>query len=490
MRVTTVLAVVFAVAACQRPQNPPDGGSSPPAPPPPTGVRVVDMIPASLSGETSQDAEPFLTTFASTPNILAASAFTPNPGGPASTTAPIYVSDDGGNTWSLRNTLPSNVQTADITHAGGQSPALYATILSTPSIALKDLETNDVLSATTMTQDATRPNVDQPFVRAIRVANTDRLYVGINDFAAPPPDGRTATVDVSLNGGATFTSRRIESRNTLGQNGPSIRPAVAHNNTVYVAYFGWRSNAGDTITSDVVVARDDNGATGTTPFRDLRDPSDNQPGRLVATGRTIVFSNEPTLGQERIGSTLSLAVDAARSDTVYIAWADKVGSGDIQTVHVRRSTDRGATWSNDLRTLPNTTNPSLAVAADGTVGLLYQQLTGTGSASRWVNRFEQSRDGFATHQDLVLATVPASTPALQFLPYLGDYNMLLTRGGGGGHEFLGIFSAANTPDPANFPSGVGFQRRVNQATHQLLDGSGSPVDVSIDPFFFSVPVMP
>src|SRR6266480_3955692 len=226
MRATTILVAVL-VAACRRGGgNPPPPPSPPPPspPPPPAGVRVVDMIPASLSGETWQDAEPFLTTFASNPNILAASAFTPNPGGPASTTAPIYV-----------------------------------TILSTPSIALKDLETSDVLSATAMTQDATRPNVDQPFVRAIRAANTDRLYVGINDFAAP--NGRTATVDVSLNGGATFTSRRTESRNTLGQNGPSIRPAVAQNNTVYVAYFGWRSNAGDTITSDVVVARDDTGAT-------------------------------------------------------------------------------------------------------------------------------------------------------------------------------------------------------------------------------------
>src|SRR5947208_1950165 len=114
------------------------------------------MVPASLSGETWQDAEPFLTTFASNPNILAASAFTPNPGGPASTTAPIYVSDDGGNTWSLRNTLPSNVQTADITHAGGESPALYATILSAPSIALKDLETNDVVSPATTTAPPAR----------------------------------------------------------------------------------------------------------------------------------------------------------------------------------------------------------------------------------------------------------------------------------------------------------------------------------------------
>src|SRR5436309_5252016 len=188
MRATTLrAAAAFVVAACRRP----NGAPSPPPPPPPPGVRVVDMIPASLSGETWQDAEPFLTTFASNPNLLAASAFTPNPGGPASTTAPIYVTGDSGNTWSLRNTLPSNVQTADITHAGGESPALYATILSTPSIALKDLETNDVLSATTMTQDATRPNVDQPFVRAIRHACTDRIYFGINDCATATC--RTAT---------------------------------------------------------------------------------------------------------------------------------------------------------------------------------------------------------------------------------------------------------------------------------------------------------
>src|SRR6266700_7623365 len=116
MRATTFLAAVaFRVAACRRPPNPPDGApapSPPPPPPPAPGVRVVDMIPASLSGETWQDAEPFLTTFASNPNILAASAFTPNPGGPASTKAPIYVSDDGGNTCALRNTLRSDAQTA------------------------------------------------------------------------------------------------------------------------------------------------------------------------------------------------------------------------------------------------------------------------------------------------------------------------------------------------------------------------------------------
>ena len=474
-----VIAVAVALCvACEAPV--------PQAPPGKlAGVRVVDLIPVSLSGETWQDAEPFLALYVSNPQLLAASAFTPNPGGSTSATAPIFVSNDGGDSWTLRNTLPSQLQTADITHAGGGSPpVLYAGILKVPGFPLNELKTVDFFSPATMTLQASRADIDQPFVRATEVASADRVYVGLNDFDAP--DGRTATVDVSLNGGTTYTARRIETRNTLGQNGPSIRPAVAQDRTVYVAYFGWRSQTGSDVTSDVVVVRDDSGASGATPFRDLLDPSDHLPGRLVATHVTIPWSNAPTLGQERIGSTLSIAVDALHSDNVYVAWADRVGTGDIYTVHVRRSTDRGATWSGDLRALTNATDASLAVSTNGTVGLLYQQVTGAGSASRWVTRLEQSKDGFATHQDVVLATVPATTPPFQFLPYIGDYNGLLTRGS----QFLGIFSANNTPDSANFPQGVVYQRRVDFATHRLLDGSGAAVAVSIDPFFFSVPVLP
>src|SRR5207245_8957909 len=113
--------------------------------------------------------------------------------------------------------------------------------------------------------------------------------------------------------------------------------------------------------------------------------------------------------------------------------------------------------------LTNATDASLAVSSNGTVGLLYQQVTGAGDASRWVTRLEQSRDGFATHQDVVLATVPATTPTFQFLPYIGDYNCLLRRG----NQLLGIFSANNMPDSANFPQGVVYQRRVAFATPPL-----------------------
>src|SRR5437762_5474791 len=98
--------------ACQEPER-----QMPPAKL--AGGRVVDLIPLSLSGESWQDAEPFLALYASNPKLMAASAFTPNPGGSASATAPIFVSDDGGDSWTLRNTPPTRRRTPIITKPVG-----------------------------------------------------------------------------------------------------------------------------------------------------------------------------------------------------------------------------------------------------------------------------------------------------------------------------------------------------------------------------------
>src|SRR5690242_8433019 len=131
------------------------------------GVRVVDMVPATLSGETNQDAEPFLAVHPTNRGIMVASVFTPNPAGPSSTTAPIYVTQDSGKTWALRATVPSAVQTADMTEAfdGGNGDLFAGILQSTGSLSLTELITHDALSTTTMTVQASRANVDQPFTR-------------------------------------------------------------------------------------------------------------------------------------------------------------------------------------------------------------------------------------------------------------------------------------------------------------------------------------
>jgi len=493
----TLLVIIAGILLIEREPPPktviggdglPSAGTLSPVYAAPIHVKLVDLIPASLSGETNQDSEPFLAVQATNPQVMVASAFTPNPVS-SSSNAPVYVSQDGGNSWVLNAITPVPRMTCDITHAmptGENHPRgdLHAgTLACAASITLDESESNDVSSGAVMNVQSTRSNVDQPFVRALAISNSDHIYVGVNDFNQP--NGHTATVDVSVDGGVTYKSLSIESRNTAGQDGPSVRPAVAPDNTVYAAFFGWRKFNGTTATSDVVVVRDDAGGTGPNPFQALRDPSDKLPGRLVVKGVSIPWSNAPTLGQERIGSTLSIAVDPNNSSTVYIGWADHGRKGDIYTLHVRRSTDRGVTWSKaDLpqTTISNATNIALAVANNGVVGTLYQQL----SAGRWVTHVVQSHDGFATAQDLILANVPADTPVQQFLPYLGDYDYLLSVG----NEFRGVFCANNSPELANFPQGVTYQRVADFSTTTLTDGSGNRVAVSIDPFYFSVPVIP
>jgi len=215
-------------------------------------------------------------------------------------------------------------------------------------------------------------------------------------------------------------------------------------------------------------------------------------------------------GQQRIGGTISIAVDPKNSSVVYLAWGD-AQPGSFLTIHVRRSTDRGVTWSpQDLLTIPNATNAALAIAqvipvidplrgkgrrkkAGGApiilpprtvIGLLYQQTRGTGAAQRWVTHLRRSPDG-VNWSDLILADTPATTPVKTFDPYLGDYDHLVAVQ----NVFFGIFSANNTPNIANFPNGVKYQRNANFTTHQLLNvDNHTPVAASIDPFFFRLPI--
>jgi hypothetical protein len=377
-------------------------------------VSVVNMVPASLSGETNQDSEPFLAVNPDFPQRMVGTAFTPNPAG-CGTTAPVYVSLNKGLSWILNNVLPSCspvTGTGDVTVAGASAATgnkLYGGILAIPgSLLLKELTAADFSASAVMTVLNSRSSVDQPFVQARRMSSADHVFVGNNDFGAAP---QTATVDVSANGGATWNSVRIDKRTTTcGQDWPSIRPAAAPNGTVYAAFFHCTNWNGSVATVDVVVVRDDSWGTGATPFTALVGAG-GVAGVQVVTNVAIPWVNGPALGNQRIGSTLSLAVDPSNSDIVYVGWADRVGTGDIYTIHVRRSTDRGVTWSGDLLTVTNATNVALAIGSNGTVAALYQQVTGSGASQRWVTSLVQTNSAFAKRRYTVLATVPANVPA-------------------------------------------------------------------------------
>jgi hypothetical protein len=462
-------------------------------------VTVVNMIPKALSGETNQDSEPNLAVNPNNPLQMAGSAFTPNPSG--GSFAPIYVSSDGGQTWSLNAIVPgaSSFPTFDITlKFGGTSNVLYGGIIRADNTTLALLRTSNYVGASPMTVLLSRaPSAsglidDQPWVQATTAAGVpgtpDRLYVASNDQLTSP---KSAHVDQSLDaataappagfttGGITIASRSAAG----GQDGPSVRPAIHSSGRIYVAYFNWTAfSAASNITSDIVVARDDNWGSGGSPYQALIDSGDHLAGVRVVTGVTIPWRNSSFLGQERVGSHLSIAVDPTNSSIVYVAWCDFPSGTTTYTIHVRKSTDAGVTWSADVRSVANGISPALAVNASGHVGFLYQTLTTGGT--RWETHCEISKDGFATAPTVVvLANTPSATPVAAFHPYLGDYIYLTAVG----TTFYGIFSANNTPDNANFPSGVTYQRNANFTTHQLLNvDNATPVAVSIDPFFFSI----
>jgi len=446
-------------------------------------VTVVNMIPNSLSNESGRDSEPNVSATFLDPLRIAASVFTPDPLG--SGNAPIYISDDGGNTWNLIVKLPGGNKTGDTTlRFVGGSNVLYAGILRLDNADLNILRDANYTLPGLMTVLVDKTNDDQPYVEGGTVlagpgTGSDRVYVGENDFAAP--SGRTATVDFSLDAAtapppANFvTANPIETRGTVGQDGPPTRPAVHLDGTVYALYMGWRSGT----TTDVVVVRDDNWASGAAPFTALVDGGDGLAGVRVVTGvaRTPLGN---LLGTQRVGGQCAIAVDPRNSSVVYIAWADGT-TGANQTIHVRRSTDRGVTWSAaDLATVATATNPALAINSHGAVGFLYQQLHNPGTGDRWQTHFQYTSDGFGSVTDLILADLPDNKGSYTGPNPIGDYAGLIAVG----KNFYGVFCGFNTPDNANFPNGVAYQRNANFATHELTDLANNLVVASIDPFFF------
>jgi hypothetical protein len=361
--------------------------------------------------------------------------------------APVFISSDGGQSWSLNSIVPSQTITGDISVAF--SPAsnfFYAGILRFPPLVPKTtrlsiLRAKDVATTETMEVLEDRTGPDEPFLigGASAKGGSDRVYVGDNDLRS---SSTTSTVDACLGAAqakAKFKSRRVDAVGGPGQNGPQVRPACHADGTVYVAFYRWLTQTGDweantlVVAADVLVVRDDKGASGATAFSDLKE-TDGSIGKRVALGATFPFqiTGQGVPGQQRRGGDLVIAVDPNNSSVVYLAWAS-VDTGTGYTLHLRRSDDRGRTWSaNDLRSINEAINPALAVNSKGQIGFAYQQLTGDGASQRWVTHFRCNQDAaLANWDDIVLATVPANSPSVAyptgFDPYIGDYIGMVRR---------------------------------------------------------------
>lgn len=495
-----LLTYDHAYVAAKKPLRPrPAESTQPVGPPQPillrtrTRFRVINMVPNDRSNETQQDSEPNLAVDPDNVNHMIGSAFTLNATG-ALDTAPIYGSTDGGSTWTHRNIVPSaNGGTSDISlKFASRGHTLYTgTLRGGALFEMNILRSADPFSGALMTTLVTRGNnasrEDQPYVTALTTlvsgSDRDRVFVANNNLGVA--DGRTATVDRSANARtaaapAGFANAVIEARNTNGQDRPSIRTAAHSSGVVYGLFARTTASSGTNRTCDVTVVRDDNFGIGATPFTNLTGAGGNA-GVLVATGVNMPFINAPALGQNRLGSHMSITVDPSNSAIVYIAWTDRTGTTGT-VLHARRSINSGVDWSADLLTVTNALNPALAINSAGVVGCLYQQLV----TGRWETHFRRTTTG-TTWSDVILSNTPDNSPAPDFQPYLGDYCDLMSVG----QSFYGVFSATNAPILANFPQGVTYQRNANFSTNQLRNLTNTAnVNPSIDPFFFAAEQVP
>src|SRR5262249_53167407 len=145
-------------------------------------------------------------------------------------------------------------------------------------------------------------NNHQPWVRT---GPSDHVYVAFNDLGRfnPPGDGGTASVNLSTDGGASYTTVILDRVGaSAGQDDPAVRLAV-NGDRVYAVFDRWTSTVesganGSRYNSDLVIVRsDDGGADGFTAV--------GAGGNGVTAATHIgVFSNVQdtplTIGRERI----------------------------------------------------------------------------------------------------------------------------------------------------------------------------------------------
>lgn len=445
-------------------------------------VIVVDIIPKVLSGETNTNSELNLGVNPADPLQIVASAYLPEPmGGKMSV---IFISRDGGESWSCRSTVPMKEVICDFTvrfggllyfaalHRG-QTSEFEMVIGRSSELARKPLET----------LFQSQSWLDQPYVAAATINKRDGVFVG----GAKLLKGRgigTATIDRSLDGAGhspntSFVRIPIEFK-PRAIDSSEIRPANSVDGEIVYAVFNRLTSEGaGTRVGDVVLVRDDHGGNSHPPFAALRDKS-GTPGLAVVKHRT--FAWDELLGRDRLGGDLAIAVDPQHPRIVYLVWGELLQAQPV--LHVIRSDDGGSTWSIPLRTVINVKNPGLAVNANRTLAFLYQEVVASQSGEEtWITNLELTKDDFKSVDTMTLSRFPVSEIEIHNgQPQLGDYLCLLAVR----DDFYGIFPASNVPNDSRFDCGVTFQRCVDRKAGKLLGLDGKKVDPSIDPFFFRV----
>src|SRR4051794_37892196 len=431
---------------------------------------VVSNTNANLTNtDTANDGEPSIAIDPNNTNQIAISAFS----GSWGANAPAWQSTDGGNTWTEQFSIPVP---PGIPGAVG-CPCDQALDFDRSSRVSGTFLVSDIFSGTTTnagmsgswswlldgmgvaqrTNGVTTSGIDQPWLLVNRdptTATQDNVYVAYDELTS-----NSERVAVSLGTNPPNFVRDNLSGNTGGGFvNPGHRLAVDPRNGAVYSLWQVRAGGGDDSTHNISYRLNrstDGGQTWTL--------NGNGGGIAVATGdstqacvsgcaspctnNTFKFGTVNAL----LGGVLHAAVDPSNSD-VYYVYGNRDSSTDNNRLAIRRLTDNGSGGLNVGAEVFVTGQvqaalPSVAVASDGTVGVLFTQFDGLSPMSSIpmfsVHLVLSSDQGQTFPIDLVLENFLSSATdnGACRQRVLGDYQQVKAVG----TTFFGVFTGNGVP---------------------------------------------
>ena len=378
-----------------------------------TGVFTIDT---SLSSSSGGGSEPSIAVNPVNPNQIAITRF----GASWNGNSDMLFSTNGGTTWTNQSTIPAPPGVAgtagcpcDQTIDFGQDGVLYGTFLTcTPDGSGGCSATTVVSGSTTNPASAaswqwngaqltsgSRTNADQPWLLSNRdTANAGQtdVYVAYDDFGGGP-DARVAG-----SFGATplnFTVDNIAGTESPLTTNPGLRLAADPNNgTMYALYEQSSGSSQPKSVTYRINRSNDGGATWT--LNGNTDgivvdtvSSDQAPGFKFGTVNAL------------LGGVDHAAVDPTNSD-VYVVYGQDVSGGN--RIMIRRLTPNGSGGLNvgaahNVSTQTDTALPSIAILANGTIGVLYISSDGiSGGFPTFSAHLARSTDQGNTFSDVTL----------------------------------------------------------------------------------------
>lgn len=356
--------------------------------------------------------------------------------------APIWRSTDGGATWAKIFILPQPDELSrgicDQKPSFDGSGNLHIAILACDVPEPSCLIFRQAGAAGTALTFGERYGDDQPhldFDIGAGSAFLGRLYSPWLNFTAA---SARSTVARSTDGGDDVTNVGAGDNSTFRNR--TTRVAVARDGKVYIIYkthqlaspaagsnfedSHFRVNRSD----DGGVTWDAIGAAGVSVHG----------ADAVQTWFTQQFGNPARGRTSRARSSDAwIAVDPGDGD-VYAAFCDRDASGFGQ-IFVARSTDGGVTWTNTRVTdgTHHSAFPEIAVATNGTVGVLYVDFDDSGRETIFRHRFARSFNNGATwsHENLQSMN-PGPIANAVGTSLWGDYEGLTVHG----NTFFGVFT--------------------------------------------------